>query len=53
MAAAGTITTFALFVDWGKFMRNFQADLWKRAKAELLDGTQANIKTFPINHSDG
>jgi hypothetical protein len=52
MAAAGVIMTFAPFVDWGKFLPNIQTNVAKRAKAELPDGTQANIKTFPVNHSE-
>jgi rieske iron-sulfur protein len=52
MAAAGIVITFAPFVDWGKFLPNTQTNLAKKAKAELPDGTQANIKTFPVNHSE-
>ena len=52
MAAAGIVMTFAPFVDWGKFLPNTQTNVAKRAKAELPDGTQANIITFPVNHSE-
>jgi rieske iron-sulfur protein len=52
MAAAGTVLAFAPFVDWGKFLPNPQSNVAKRAKAELPDGTQANINTFPVNHSE-
>jgi rieske iron-sulfur protein len=52
MAAAGTVLAFAPFVDWGKFLPNIQTNVAKRAKAELPDGTQANINTFPVNHSE-
>jgi rieske iron-sulfur protein len=52
MAGAGTVLAFAPFVDWGKFLPNPQSNVAKRAKAELPDGTQANIKTFPVNHSE-
>ena len=52
MAAAGTVMTFTSFVDWGKFLPNTQTNVAKRAKAELPDGTQANIITFPVNHSE-
>src|SRR5262249_8597547 len=34
-----------------KFLPNTQSNVAKRAKAELPDGSQANINTFPINHS--
>jgi rieske iron-sulfur protein len=43
MAAAGIVMTFVPFVDWGKFLPNTQTNVAKRAKAELPDGTQANI----------
>jgi rieske iron-sulfur protein len=52
MAAAGIVMTFAPFVDWGKFLPNTQPNVAKRAKAELPDGTQVNIMTFPVNHSE-
>jgi rieske iron-sulfur protein len=52
MAAAGTIITFAPFVDWGKFQPNIEAsNQSKKQKVELPDGTTANVKTFPINSS--
>jgi hypothetical protein len=44
MVAAGTVMAFAPFVDWGKFLPNTQTNVAKRAKAELPDVTQANIK---------
>jgi pimeloyl-ACP methyl ester carboxylesterase len=43
MAAAGSIMTFAPFVDWAKFL--------PRAKAQLPNGTQAN-NTSPVNATD-
>jgi rieske iron-sulfur protein len=53
MAASGTVVAFAPFVDWGKFfLANAQTNGGERAKAELSDGSQANINTFPINHSE-
>jgi rieske iron-sulfur protein len=52
MAAVGTVMAFAPFVDWGKFLPSTQSNVAKRAKVELPDGTQANIKTFPVNHSE-
>jgi pimeloyl-ACP methyl ester carboxylesterase len=39
MAAAGTVMTFAPFVDWAKLL--------PRAKAQLPNGTQTNT-TFPV-----
>lgn len=49
LGAAGTALVFAPFVPWGKFMPN--PDTAKLEKVEVLlpDGTQANIKTFPMN----
>lgn len=52
MAAAGTVMTFAPFVDWGKFLPNPAANVSERAKVELPDGSQANVKTFRVNHSE-
>jgi len=52
MVAAGTVLAFAPFVDWGKFLPSTESNVAKRAKVELPDGTQANIKTFPLNHSE-
>jgi rieske iron-sulfur protein len=53
MAAAGTIMTFAPFVDdWSKFLPNIEAsNQSNKQKVELPDGTTANVKTFPINSS--
>ena len=52
MAAAGTVMTFAPFVDWGKFLPNPAGNVSERAKVELPDGSQANVKTFRVNHSE-
>jgi rieske iron-sulfur protein len=52
MAAAGTVMTFAPFVDWGKFLPNPASNVGQKAKAELADGTVANVKTFEVNHSE-
>jgi rieske iron-sulfur protein len=52
MASTGTVMAFAPFVDWSKFLANAQVNVAERAKAELPDGSQANINTFPINHSE-
>jgi len=52
MAAAGTVMSFTPFVDWGKFMPNPARESLERAKVILPDGRQANVKTFPINHSE-
>ncbi len=51
MAAAGTIFTFAPFVDWGKFLPNPTSNVGTKQKVVLPDGSQANIKTFPVNSS--
>ena len=51
LAAAGTVMTFTPFVDWGKFLPNPQEASGQRAKVELPDGSQANVKTFKVNSS--
>jgi ubiquinol-cytochrome c reductase iron-sulfur subunit len=52
MIASGTILAFAPFVDWGKFLPDTSSKVSERAKAELPDGSQANINAFPVNHSE-
>jgi ubiquinol-cytochrome c reductase iron-sulfur subunit len=52
LAAAGTVMTFAPFVDWGKFLPNTKTAVAEKAKVMLPDGSQANIHTFPVNHSE-
>lgn len=52
MAAAGTVMTFVPFVDWGKFLPNPTGSVSARAKVELPNGSQANVKTFPVNSSE-
>jgi rieske iron-sulfur protein len=36
MAAAGTVMTFAPFVDWGKFLPNPSSNEGQKVKAELI-----------------
>jgi rieske iron-sulfur protein len=45
-------STIAPFVDWGKFLPYTTPRVAVKARAELPDGTQANINTFPVNHSE-
>ena len=52
LAAAGTVMTFIPFVDWGKFLPNPAGKVSAKAKVELPDGSQANVKSFPTNHSE-
>ena len=52
MAAAGTVITFTPFIDWGKFLPNPQGAISERAKVQLPDGSQANVKTFQVNHAE-
>lgn len=52
MAAAGTVMTFTPFVDWGKFLPNPAGNTSQKAKALLSDGSQVNVKTFDVNHSE-
>ena len=44
--------TFIPFIDWGKFLPNPAGKISAKAKVELPDGSQANVKTFPQNHSE-
>jgi rieske iron-sulfur protein len=52
MAAAGTVMTFAPFVDWGKFLPNPAGTEVERVPAQLADGSVANVNTFQVNHSE-
>lgn len=52
LAAAGTVLSFTPFIDWGKFMPNPVGANLQRAPVMLPDETQANVKTFPVNHSE-
>src|ERR1044071_262830 len=52
MAAAGTVMTFTPFIDWGKFMPNTKTSEAQKARVDLPDGSQANINSFPVNHSE-
>ncbi|MDR4510506.1 MAG: Rieske 2Fe-2S domain-containing protein [Nitrososphaeraceae archaeon] len=52
LAAAGTVLTFTPFVDWGKFLPNPAGSTNEKAKVELPDGSQANVKTFKVNHAE-
>jgi rieske iron-sulfur protein len=52
LAAAGTVLTFTPFVDWGKFLPNPAGSANEKQKVELPDGSQANVKTFKVNHAE-
>ena len=52
MAAAGTVMTFAVFADWGKFLPPPKEQSVERQKVELPDGSQANVNSFPVNHAE-
>ena len=52
MAAAGTVMTFAVFADWGKFLPPPKQQTGERQMVELPDGSQANVNTFPANHAE-
>ena len=52
MGAAGTGLAFAPFVPFGNYMPNPSQATLEKVKVILPDGTQANVKTFPINHSE-
>ena len=44
--------TFTPFIPWGRFMPNPSNASLERAQVILPDGTQANVTTFPKNHSE-
>ena len=50
MGAAGTVLTFAPFVDWGKFLPNPRPETASKTKVQLPSGP-ANVNSFPINSS--
>ena len=52
LGAGGTAVAFAPFVPWGNFMPNPSSASLEKAPVILPDGTQANLKTFPINHAE-
>jgi rieske iron-sulfur protein len=52
LGAGATAVAFAPFVPWGNFMPNPSSASLAKAPVILPDGTQANLKTFPINHSE-
>jgi Rieske Fe-S protein len=52
LGAAGVALTFTPFVPWGKFMPNPSKSSLDKAQVILPDGTHANVKTFPKNHSE-
>ena len=52
MAAAGTVMTFAVFADWGKFLPPPKQQTGERQMVELPDGSQANVNSFPTNHAE-
>ena len=52
LGAGGTAVAFAPFVPWGNFMPNPSSASLEKAPVILPDDTQANLKTFPINHSE-
>lgn len=52
MAAAGTVMTFAVFADWGKFLPPPKQQSGERQMVELPDGSQANVNSFPVNHAE-
>ena len=52
LAAAGTVVTFTPFIDWGKFLPNPAGSANEKGKVELPDGSQVNVKTFKVNHSE-
>ena len=52
IGAAGTGLAFAPFVPFGNFMPNPSQASLEKVPVILPDGTQANVATFPVNHSE-
>jgi rieske iron-sulfur protein len=52
MATAGTGLAFAPFIPFGNFMPNPTFANLEKVPVILPDGSQANINTYPINHSE-
>ncbi|CAI9831918.1 MAG: Rieske 2Fe-2S domain-containing protein [Nitrosopumilus sp.] len=52
MGAAGTGLAFAPFVPFGNFMPNPNQASLERVPVLLPDGSQANIRTYPVNHAE-
>ena len=52
MGAAGVGLAFAPFVPFGNFMPNPTMASLEKAPVILPDGTQANINSYPVNHSE-
>jgi rieske iron-sulfur protein len=52
LAAGGVALTFTPFVPWGQFMPNPDNSVPGKQQVVLSDGTNANINTFPVNHSE-
>jgi rieske iron-sulfur protein len=52
LGAGGTAVAFAPFVPWGNFMPNPSSASLEKAPVILPDGTQANLKSYPVNHAE-
>ena len=52
IGAAGTGLAFAPFVPFGNFMPNPNQASLEKVPVVLPDGTQANVHSFPVNHSE-
>jgi len=52
LGAGATAVAFAPFVPWGNFMPNPSSASLAKAPVILPDDTQANVNTFPLNHSE-
>lgn len=52
LGAGGAGLAFAPFVPWGNFMPNPKNDSLGKVQVMLPGGVPANIKTFPVNHSE-
>ena len=52
MVAAGTVMSFAPFVDWGKFLPNNASTVAEKTRVLIKGSVPANIHTFSVNSSE-
>lgn len=52
LAAGSVVLTFTPFIPWGKFMPNPDNSVLGKQQVILSAGSNANINTFLINHSE-
>ena len=53
MAAAGTVMTFAPFVDWGKFLPNTRGNVSEKTKIEIKGNEPGIAPIYSSDRGDG